>query len=95
MNSFDANAQPHSPAWVFQTWIAFSSAILTTTLGILFLPVDYWTKGFMGMGLLFTVGSTLSLAKTLRDVHESQKIASRLDEVKLQKILVEHDPYTK
>ena len=57
-------------AWRFQVWASFVLAATITSLGILYLPVDLWTKGFLGMGLLFTVGSCFSLAKTVRDEAE-------------------------
>lgn len=65
------------------------------TIGILYTPVDNWVKGYLGMGLLFSVGSTFSLSKTVRDLHESNKILSRVDEAKLEKILADHDPFKK
>jgi hypothetical protein len=82
----------HSAAWVAQTWISFVAAVGVTTMGIWFLPVDVWVKAFMGMGLLFTVGSTFSLAKTLRDVHESESLRKRIDEARVNRIIAEHDP---
>lgn len=60
--------------------------------GIVYLPVDGWTKGYLGMGLAFTVGSTLSLAKTTRDIHESDRLTSRIDEARVERILSEHHP---
>ena len=39
--------------------------------GILYLPVDLWTKAFFAMGLLFTIGSCFGLAKTVRDEAET------------------------
>ncbi|MEC4805725.1 MAG: YiaA/YiaB family inner membrane protein [Jaaginema sp. PMC 1079.18] len=84
--------QDHSSAWILQTWLSFVLATSAMTIGIICLPVNNWTKGFMGMGLVFTVGSTLNLAKTTRDIHESKKITSRVDEAKLEKILNEHYP---
>lgn len=45
------------------------------------------------MGLLFSVGSTISLSKTLRDVHESNQVLNRVDEAKLEKFLAEYDPF--
>jgi hypothetical protein len=53
--------------------------------------VDGWTKGFMGMGLAFSVGSTISLTKTQRDIHESKKLTARIDEARVERILAEHD----
>ena len=58
-------------AWRFQVWASFVLSTTVTGLGVAYLPVDIWTKGFLAMGLLFTVGSCFSLAKTIRDEHES------------------------
>jgi hypothetical protein len=81
----------HSSAWVAQTWIAFVISLLVTGFGIWFLPVDGWVKAFMAMGLLFTVGSTFSLSKTVRDLHEARRFTSRIDEARVQRLLAEHD----
>lgn len=62
--------QAHTGAWRFQVWVSFVVSSLLTSLGIAYLPVDVWTKGFLAMGLLFTIGSCFSLAKTVRDEHE-------------------------
>ncbi len=64
-------------AWRFQVWASFVIATTITGLGILYLPLGLWTKGFLGMGLLFTIGSCFSLAKTLRDDHESRQRVDR------------------
>ncbi|MDJ0731851.1 MAG: YiaA/YiaB family inner membrane protein [Crocosphaera sp.] len=83
--------QDHSAAWVIQTWLSFILAVSTTSIGILYLPVNNWIKAFMGMGLTFTIGSTISLTKTQRDLHERKKIVSRVDEAKVEKLLSEHN----
>lgn len=85
------NQQKHSPAWIFQTWAAFILSISMTTFGIVNLPVDNWIKGFMGMGLAFSVGSTFTLAKTTRDLHETKKLTARIEEAKVEKLLSQHD----
>jgi hypothetical protein len=82
----------HSSAWVAQTWISFVVAVGITSMGIWFLPVDVWVKAFMAMGLLFSVGSTFSLAKTVRDQHESESLRKRIDEARVNRIIAEHDP---
>lgn len=84
--------QPHSSAWIAQTWISFIVAVGITAMGIWFLPVDVWVKAFMGMGLLFTVGSTFSLAKTVRDQHEAMSIKQRIDDARVSRLIAEHDP---
>lgn len=82
----------HSTAWVIQTWLAFGVSIVGMGIGIVNLPVDNWTKGYMGIGTLFAVGSTLSLAKTTRDLHEERRLNARIDEARVEKLLAEHHP---
>jgi hypothetical protein len=83
----------HTSAWIAQTWISFVISLSATSLGILYLPVDIWMKGYLGMGMLFSVGSTISLSKTIRDVEESKRMMSRIDEAKLERLLAEYDPF--
>ncbi len=85
------NQQKDSSAWVIQTWAAFILSISMTTFGIVNLPADKWIKGFMGMGLAFSVGSTFTLAKTTRDLHETKRLTSRIEEAKVEKLLSQHD----
>ena len=82
----------HSPAWVVQSWLSFVIAVTAMALGIYCLPDGGWVKGFLAMGLLFTVGSSLSLAKTVRDLHEGTRLAARIDEARVSKLIAEHDP---
>lgn len=89
------HAQPpqhHSPAWMVQVWVSFALSLSVTLVGVWYLPADLWVKAFMAMGVLFVVGSSLSLAKTLRDVHESQRVAARIDEARFHRLITEHDP---
>ncbi|TBR61575.1 hypothetical protein BLD44_023390 [Mastigocladus laminosus UU774] len=86
-----APQQKESAAWIFQTWAAFLLSLSMTTVGIVNLPVDNWVKGFMGMGMAFSIGSTFSLAKTMRDLHESKKLTARIDEAKVERLLSQHD----
>ena len=83
--------QDHSSAWVIQTWLSFIISISATTIGIVYLPVNPWVKSFMGMGLAFSVGSTISLTKTQRDLHEGKKLTSKIEEARVEKILSEHN----
>jgi len=60
-------------AWKFQVWASFVVSSSAMAIGILYLPVDLWTKGFFAMGLLFTIGSCFGLAKTVRDEAEMER----------------------
>lgn len=95
MQKYDNAPQVHSNAWIFQAWASFVISVSATTIGVLYLPVNGWVKAYVGMGTIFTVASTFSLAKTTRDMHESKRILSRVDEAKLERILTEHDPFKK
>ena len=83
--------QRDSAAWIFQTWAAFALSIGMTTVGIVNLPADNWIKGFMGMGMAFSVGSTFTLAKTQRDFHESKRLTSKIEEAKVEQLLSQHN----
>jgi len=76
-----------TPAWRFQVVAAFAIALGLTTLGVIYLPVDSWVKGYLMMGLYFTVSSAFALAKTLRDNHESSKLSTRIQEAKAEKMI--------
>ena len=76
-------------AWRFQVVAAFAIALGLTTLGVFYLPVTIWTKGYLTMGLYFTVSSAFGLAKTLRDAHESGRIVNKISEAKTEKMLRE------
>lgn len=81
------------PRWVLQTQIAFATSLLSLGIGIACLPVGPWPRAFLALASLFTVSSSLSLAKTVRDQHESRNVVARVDEAKLERLLTEHDPY--
>jgi hypothetical protein len=76
-----------TPAWRFQVIAAFVIALGLTTLGVLYLPVSAWIKGYLLMGLYFTVSSAFGLSKTLRDAHESHRLVTKINEAKTEKIL--------
>ena len=78
-------------AWIFQCWASFSIALLCTIGGVFYLPTDNWVKGFLGMGIMFLVGSTFSLAKTLRDNHEARKTINRMRSAKAEKLIREFE----
>jgi hypothetical protein len=76
-------------AWTVQVWVAFIVALATTSVGIFFLDADIWVRAFLFLGLYFTVSSTMSLSKALRDRHESEKLTSKLDEAQTERVLRE------
>ncbi len=77
-------------AWRIQVWIAFGLALFLTSMGVWALPVDEWIKGYLGLGLYFTVSSAFTLAKTIRDQHEGDKILNKIAEAKAERVLREY-----
>ena len=84
--------QKDTNAWILQCWVSFILATSTTAIGIVYLPVDVWVKSFVGMGLTFSVGSSFTLAKTIRDNNEATRLTARIDEARVEKILADHHP---
>ncbi len=82
---------PHSTSWIIQTYASFIMSLGGTLLGLWFVPLDMWAKAFLGMGVLFTVTSCLSLAKTVRDQHEAQNLHHQIQNARAEKLLREVD----
>ncbi|WP_244350738.1 YiaA/YiaB family inner membrane protein [Thermostichus vulcanus] len=82
--------QKDTQAWIAQVWIAFIASVLFSTLGILYAPIEEQTKGYLAVSFLFTMSSSFTLAKTIRDNQEAARLFSRLDEARIEKILAEH-----
>ena len=59
-----------TPAWVMQVWAAFIISTVGTGAGIFYLEGNSWQKAFVGMGYVFSISSTFTLAKTVRDNQE-------------------------
>lgn len=82
---------PHTAAWNVQTWASFLVALAMTLGGTAVLPVEIWAKGYLLMGQLFLVGSSFTLAKTVRDNHEAEKLRNRITKAKTDKLLKEFE----
>lgn len=81
-------AQTHSSAWVTFTYASFIAAAGMVAIGIVFLPMDWWVKGYLGMGVVMLVQSCVTMTKTVRDVHEGAKLVNKIDEARTERILM-------
>jgi len=88
---YEHGIQRDSAAWRGFVKASFLLAAAAVGVGIYFLPVDYWAKGYMAMGMLFLTASSIILTKTIRDEHEAQKIIHQIQDVKTERILKEYD----
>ncbi|MFQ5994404.1 MAG: YiaA/YiaB family inner membrane protein [Acidiferrobacterales bacterium] len=83
--------QLNSAGWLLFVKISFVVSVLAMITGIVFVPTDLTIKGFFAMGTLYLIGSTFTLAKTIRDEFESQKLINKIADAKTEKILKEYD----
>ena len=79
----------NSSSWLTFTYVQFGAAALMSAVGIWAMPVDLMVKGYLMMSSVFLVGSAFTLAKTVRDEHEARRFASRIDEARTEKLLME------
>ena len=84
------NIQSNSNGWLFYVKASFALALLATGLGIVFAPIDLLVKGYLGICALFLVSTTITLSKTLRDEHESQRLLNRISEAKTKQLIKEY-----
>ena len=84
------NNQPHQPdsgAWAAFTFVSFAASLAMVALGILFLPVDLATRGYMAIGMMMLVQSSITVTKTARDRHESARLHKRVEEARVEELL--------
>ena len=83
------NVQPHSNAWLTFTYVSFSASAFMVAIGVFYLPIDLWMKGYLTMGILMMLQSCVTLTKTVRDMHESGKLVNRIEDAKAERLLME------
>ena len=82
-----AARQAHSASWVTFTYASFAASLGMVALGILFLPVDLATRGYMAIGMLMLVQSSITVTKTMRDQHEGTRLHKRIEEARVEELL--------
>lgn len=90
-NTFTAGKS--TAAFHAQAVISFGTALTAVSLGVLYLDTTIWVRAFLGLGVLYLVTSTFTLAKVIRDNEERTAVASRVDQARVDRILTEHDPF--
>ncbi|MBV9564799.1 MAG: hypothetical protein JOY90_30790 [Bradyrhizobium sp.] len=76
-----------SGAWVNFSYIAFAASVLMVGGGIFALPLDWWVRAYFAMGMGMVVQSCFTLAKTVRDLHETSRMINRIEEARTEKLL--------
>jgi len=81
--------QPHSGAWVTFTYGSFAASAFLVAIGVFFLPIDLWMKGYLTMGIVMLIQTCVTLTKTVRDNHESSRMVNRIEDAKAERLLME------
>ena len=78
----------HTSSWVAFTYATFIGAVLMVAAGVLFMPGDFWLKGYLAMGIAMLIQSWVTVTKTIRDVHEGSKLVNRIEDAKAERLLM-------
>lgn len=89
MSTAHPSTSMNSGGWVTFTYIQFAVALAMAALGVFFLDVPLQVKGYLTMSYVFLVGAVFTLAKTVRDEHETKKLTSRIEDARTEKLLME------
>lgn len=87
----DYSINDSSSQWDFFVKIAFATAMGSTLIGVYMLPGPLVVKGYFLISSLFLVFSTITLSKTIRDGHESQRLHNRISDARTSKMIRELD----
>ena len=82
-------AAQHSAAWVTFTYASFIGSVVMMIGGIVLLPLEIWIKGYLAMGVAMLVQSCITVTKTVRDMHEGEKLVNRIEDAKTERLLME------
>lgn len=80
--------QKHSQAWVSFSYVSFAAAAFMLFVGLYMMPIDLWGKGYLAMGILMLVQTTVNVTKTVRDNSEAEKLIRKVEDARTEKLLV-------
>lgn len=81
----------NSQGWNFFVKACFVLSVAAMVIGIWQMPVDNWVRGYLGMGSLMLVTSSIMMSKTVRDEFEARKLVNRISEARTERMLKEVD----
>ncbi len=82
--------QSNSAGWLFFVKASFAIALCAMLGGIVLSPIDFIVKAYFSLCALFLVSSTITLSKTMRDQHESERLINRISDAKAQQLMKEY-----
>jgi hypothetical protein len=74
-------------AWIAFSYISFAVSLFLVGGGIFELPLDWWMRAYLAMGVTMVVQSSFTLAKNIRDLHEANRMINRIEEARTERLL--------
>jgi hypothetical protein len=79
----------HSQSWIVFTYGSFVAALAMVIGGIVLMPIDLTSKGYLAMGVAMLIQSCITLTKTIRDNDEAGKLVNRIEDAKTERLLMD------
>lgn len=89
MDQFELNSS--TSAWGFFVKVSFAIAVGATLMGIYLLPGELVIKGYFLISSLFLVFATITMSKTIRDKHESDRLHNKITDARTTKMIRDMD----
>ena len=80
----------NTKAFYNMAWIAFAISSIGMLLGLYYMDADLATKGYLAMTFLFCITSCFTVAKVVRDKHESDRLINKVENAKTEKLINEY-----
>ena len=82
----------NTKAFYNMAWVTFALASIGMAAGLYYLEAPIEMKGFLIMSYIFSVSSCFTVAKVVRDKHESDKFLEKVEKAKTEQYLAEKKP---
>ena len=69
------------------SYVSFAGACLCVGGGVFLMPVDFWIRGYLLIGMIFLVQSSINITKVLRDNYEGERLINRIEDAKTEKLI--------
>ena len=82
----------NSKGFYNMAWIAFGLSMIGMVAGLAVLEADFAMKGFLAVSYIFSISACFTVAKVVRDKHETDKFINKVETAKTEKFLNENTP---
>lgn len=83
--------ESNSSEWNFFVKVSFVIAIIATAVGVYNLEGELMVKGYFMLSSLFLVYTSITLSKTVRDDHESNRLHNQITDARATRMIREFD----